>query len=464
MFKTFALMDSVEVTGLLSEMNGGYSRYIRTSTSNKEFETAFYNASMFLATVSGLKVVPSSRMLARFNRLWDIVKKFETCELPANFFDGAIWRNYFQRTLSPSDRDLIVRQQFRFTNLNSQVINSRLALPFFNPPQLNTRGFDFFITSDPRPVKLSTGTKLLVRYHDPIPLSQPDTMDNSDSVNMHFQAVERTRRIGWFVCNSKATEREILDIFPTLSGRTYTIPYALPEASTAKISGIKIADIIRARLSSACVDNEGHKAGIMKDVLERANPDKPFKYIMWLTSIEPKKNTIGVIRAWEEVRYRHGDGLKLILVGKPAWRYKEILKAIKPRYLDGELLHLEDLPFVEIQTLYQNAECFVFPSFAEGFGFPPMEALSLGTPSVVSDIPAHRWVMGDSVLYADPYSDVSIANQIERLVYGEERQQLKATLVKNGRDILERYSVRTVSNQWSDLLNELRQRGEGSTI
>ncbi len=202
----------------------------------------------------------------------------------------------------------------------------------------------------------------------------------------------------------------------------------------------------------------------MKDVLERANPDKPFKYIMWLTSIEPKKNTIGVIRAWEEVRYRHGDGLKLILVGKPAWRYKEILKAIKPRYLDGELLHLEDLPFVEIQTLYQNAECFVFPSFAEGFGFPPMEALSLGTPSVVSDIPAHRWVMGDSVLYADPYSDVSIANQIERLVYGEERQQLKATLVKNGRDILERYSVRTVSNQWSDLLNELRQRGEGSTI
>jgi hypothetical protein len=193
--------------------------------------------------------------------------------------------------------------------------------------------------------------------------------------------------------------------------------------------------------------------------MERAKLDKPFRYIMWLTSLEPKKNTIGVIRAWERVKYSVAPDLKLVIAGKPAWRYQDILQAMKGRFLEGELLHVEDLPFVEIQALYRGAECFVFPSFAEGFGFPPMEAMQCGTPSVVSDIPAHRWVMEDSVLYADPYDNAQIAEQICRLVVNDGRMALREQLVANGRRVLERYKPQRVGEQWKELFAKLKRDG-----
>jgi glycosyltransferase involved in cell wall biosynthesis len=463
MFKTFAGMSSVKVTGLLSELTGGHSSTVSTRLHASEPALDFLEASRFMMSATGLPVKPGPKLLARPRRMMSraarALKSYETRAVPRGIYEDTIWRTYFQKTLGSSDRALVAAQDFRLTNFNTSIVNDRLRLPIFNPPHLNTEGFDFLVASDPRPIRTSPGTTLILRYHDPIPLTHPDTMENPDAVRFHFLQIERSQPFGYFVCNSKATEEALIDIFPSLKSRATTIPYALPDAPPPPARAIPIEEIIRTRLSSASLGDEKQPTTLQKGILKRAALDKPFRYIMWLTSLEPKKNTIGVIRAWERVKYTMAPDLKLVLVGKPAWRYQEILAAIKPRFLEGELLHLEDLPFVEIQSLYRSAECFVFPSFAEGFGFPPMEALQCGTPSVVSDIPAHRWVMQDSVLYADPYDDAQVAEQIRRLVLADDRKGLRDKLIANGQRVLKRYEPQRVGEQWQELFMKLKTDG-----
>ena len=463
MFKTFAGMDSVKVTGLLSEMTGGHSTSISTQSYTSEPELNFLEASRFMLAATGLPVKPGPRILRQprnaLSRVGRALKSFDSRPLPRGIYEDTIWRIYFQKTLGSADRALVAAQDFRFTDLNTAVINDRLRIPIFNPPRLNTDGFDFFVTSDPRPIQTSPGTSLILRYHDPIPLTHPDTMDNPDSVRFHYMQIERSKRFGYFVCNSQATEDALVDIFPSLKSRATTIPYALPDSPPPPARSIPVAEIIRTRLSSACLGDDKQPTLQMKSILKSAGIDKPFRYIMWLTSLEPKKNTIGAIRAWERVKYTSAPDLKLVICGKPAWRYQEILQAMKPRFLEGELLHVEDLPFVEIQALYRGAECFVFPSYAEGFGFPPMEALQCGTPSVVSEIPAHRWVMQDAVLYADPYDDRHVAEQIRRLVVAEDRHALRDQLIVNGKRVLQRYEPKRVGEQWLELFSRLKRDG-----
>jgi len=72
-----------------------------------------------------------------------------------------------------------------------------------------------------------------------------------------------------------------------------------------------------------------------------------------------------------------------------------------------------------LRSLYENAACFVFPSFYEGFGLPPLEALSLGCPVVVGRAASLPEVFRDAAVYCDPYSPEDIAHQIARVLEGE---------------------------------------------
>jgi glycosyltransferase involved in cell wall biosynthesis len=124
----------------------------------------------------------------------------------------------------------------------------------------------------------------------------------------------------------------------------------------------------------------------------------------------------------------------------------------------GDLIHLENVSPEELRVLYTHSEAFVFPSLAEGFGFPPMEAMLCDTPVVVSDIPAHRWVMGDAALYCDPYDVASITSTVERLVASDESTALRADLIACGRKRVKLYSLDQCSDQWVDLLNRLKHQ------
>jgi len=79
----------------------------------------------------------------------------------------------------------------------------------------------------------------------------------------------------------------------------------------------------------------------------------------------------------------------------------------------------------ELASLYSNASLFVYPSIYEGFGIPPLEAMSLGCPVILSDIPVFREIFGDAACYADPGETESISDaMVHVLTHDDYRQQL----------------------------------------
>jgi len=85
------------------------------------------------------------------------------------------------------------------------------------------------------------------------------------------------------------------------------------------------------------------------------------------------------------------------------------------RYLvkNGDIIWLQDVFKHELEILLSHAKAFVFVSLVEGFGIPPLEAMSCSVPVVSSDISVHRWVQGDAPLYCNPYDCQDIAKSIE---------------------------------------------------
>ena len=98
----------------------------------------------------------------------------------------------------------------------------------------------------------------------------------------------------------------------------------------------------------------------------------------------------------------------------------------------------------EMKSLMKNAKAFIFPSLYEGFGIPPLEAMSVGTDCIVSDIPTHREIFGGSVHYIDPYSH---AVDLDTL--------MKEELTETKEEILSKYSWERAAYQWLKLIEEL---------
>jgi len=391
-----------------------------------------------------------SKMALRKPLLWDV---------PADILGDSIWRLLFEKTLSPSERRTTLAAKYVAGNFSLGFVRDRAtAFSFLGPLKIATTGYDFALFQDSQRVTVSPNTRKIIRYHDPIPIHHPDTMGRFN-VGYHLQSIRLCAVDSHFVCNSEQTRLELVRLEPRLENHSTAIPYTVEQEVRPIAKELPFWEIVQARISYAAFDykpSPGAAQKIESGIRMASEKAEPTRYIMALSTLEPRKNFIGVIRAWERLLFKYGNDIKLVVVGKPGWRFEQILAAMRPRLVTGQLLHLEDLPFPEIQALYRQAECFVFPSFAEGFGFPPVEAMVCGTPSVVSDLPVHRWVMEEAVLYADPYDTGAIMDQIERLVYSDERGALRATLRERASRVLARYSRQTVTEQWMNLFDQLR--------
>ena len=127
----------------------------------------------------------------------------------------------------------------------------------------------------------------------------------------------------------------------------------------------------------------------------------PDRYILTLSTLEPRKNLNLLIKAYGELALEGKDIPDLVLAGRSGWKVKKILEAGDK--LSSEALNkIHFMGFVEdddLPCLYKNADTFVFPSKYEGFGMPPLEALSYGTKVLSSDASALREVLSGSAWY-----------------------------------------------------------------
>ncbi|SHO80465.1 Glycosyl transferase, group 1 [hydrothermal vent metagenome] len=137
----------------------------------------------------------------------------------------------------------------------------------------------------------------------------------------------------------------------------------------------------------------------------------PSKFIFSVGSIEPRKNLLGLLKAYDNFSNNFKDEYKLVLAGFKGWENSEVMEII-----DENRDNIEYLGFVsddELASLYNLASLFIFPSFYEGFGLPVLEAMACGTPVVCSDSSSLPEVGGDAVIYCNPHSIDDIKEKIE---------------------------------------------------
>lgn len=165
-------------------------------------------------------------------------------------------------------------------------------------------------------------------------------------------------------------------------------------------------------------------------------------YFMICGAVEPRKNHRLLIEVWRELLRRHGEGTpKLIVAGAPGFASQEIIREMTgEESLRRSILLASGLSSPAIAQLMAGARAVLMPSFIEGFGLPPGEALSVGTPALVSDIPAHREAVGEAGEFlpsknADPWVEA-----IERLMddrhFDERRRAARAFVPRRWEDYM----------------------------
>ena len=153
------------------------------------------------------------------------------------------------------------------------------------------------------------------------------------------------------------------------------------------------------------------------------------EFVLYAGNVKPHKNLERLIEAFDLVRKRGLDHLKLVMIGDDISKYTALRRAVHQHQLHKYVRFLGYLPEETLAVMYRLAGVFVFPSLYEGFGLPPLEAMASGTPVVTSNVSSLPEVAGDAAVLVDPYDALSIADGIHRVLTDE---TLRRDLRKKG--------------------------------
>ncbi len=138
----------------------------------------------------------------------------------------------------------------------------------------------------------------------------------------------------------------------------------------------------------------------------------PRGYILFVGTFEPRKNLDGLLCAYAQLRADLKDAPPLVLAGQRGWLYEDLFALCEQLDLGSHVIWLENLPHMDLPALYSGASVLCLPSFYEGFGFPPLEAMACGTPTVVSNRASLPEIVGEAGLLCEPNDPDSIADAI----------------------------------------------------
>lgn len=151
-----------------------------------------------------------------------------------------------------------------------------------------------------------------------------------------------------------------------------------------------------------------------------AGLDRSRPYFVTVGTIEPRKNHALLLDIWEAL----GDDLSehhmphLFIVGRRGWRNEAVFNRLDAR--PANVTELADLSDPALSALVSGARALLFPSFAEGYGLPPLEAAMLGVPVVLANLPVYQETLGAFAIYHDPTDAYSWKKSVLTLLAGSE--------------------------------------------
>jgi glycosyltransferase involved in cell wall biosynthesis len=187
----------------------------------------------------------------------------------------------------------------------------------------------------------------------------------------------------------------------------------------------------------------------------------PDGFVLYLCTIEPRKNVDGIIRAYSEVRSNRrrcgirkleARNIKLVIAGAVGWRSKKVFQEWQKSKFKDDIKFLGYVEPADKVYLYNLASVFVYPSFYEGFGLPPLEAMASGLPVVCSFAASLGEVAGEAALMVDPYNIKDIAGALAEVLADE---KLHNRLTARGLERARKFSWEKTAGEYLALFSKL---------
>ena len=233
------------------------------------------------------------------------------------------------------------------------------------------------------PLLQRQGVQPLFMVHDLIPMAHPEYCRPGEAAKHAVRMNNVLRLAHGIVTNSRATLRE-------LESNAARIQVHMPPAEVSPLAGPELPP----------------PSGF---------PPMGSPYFVMLGTIEPRKNHWLMLQIWRQLIQRLGTRApKLVVIGQRGWECENVVDLLdRCEVLRGHVRELADCADRELSTYLHHARALLFPSFAEGYGLPLVEALSLGVPVIASRLPVFREIAGSIPDYLDPLDGLGWMRAIE---------------------------------------------------
>ncbi len=160
------------------------------------------------------------------------------------------------------------------------------------------------------------------------------------------------------------------------------------------------------------------------------------KYFLYVGNVYQHKNVDKLIDAFKKLIEK--KDAKLVFVGKKDYFYEKLIESVSGLTREGKIIFDENATDEKLAGYYKNAVCLVRPSLMEGFSLPPLEAMSVGSLVLASDIPVHKELFGDNIFYFNPTDPVDIEKQMNYVL--DLKDKTRSEKIKEGKLLAKKFS------------------------
>ena len=324
---------------------------------------------------------------------------------------------------SPIDNFQYINTKIIKTRYPNRLLNLALMFKFIKLEKIIGE-FDCLLMPNLNQFNINHDAKLALTVHDLSPAVTPEYYDLKRKLWHKLLGFRRAfNRADVIFAVSEYTKRDLVRL------------YNIPEQK------IKVA--------YPGIDQKIFHPNISDSELRRIRNvyNLPGDYILFLNTIEPRKNLSNVLKAFEMLK----NDVELVIVGKKGWKCRAIFNEIKNSKKSAKIRYIGYVSDADKPAIIKLAKMLVYPSFYEGFGFQPLEAMAVGTPTIASNVTALPEILGNASLLVNPYDVDGLRNEIETIMKDE---NFRNRLIAKGLEQVKKYGWQDTARVVLEELNK----------
>ena len=230
-----------------------------------------------------------------------------------------------------------------------------------------------------------------ITLHDIIPLRMPETVSDRYLKIFNEELPKMLKNCEGIITVSEFSKEDISKEFNFPKDKIY-------------VTHLAAEDIYKPMNKFICKNLLKNKYNINDD------------FILYVGGFSPRKNIIGLIEAFSLIHPSKRKNKKLVITGKKGLSYSKYQKRADDLKISDDVIFTDFIPLEDLPLFYNCADVLVYPSFYEGFGLPPLEAMACGTPVIASNVTSLPEVCYNSALLINPYNIDELSSLIEQVI------------------------------------------------